>query len=173
MWRLFCFVGPLFLYGCQPAPRLDPSKPWQIEFGRGSGLEGLDTIKLNQNGKAILHRRKSELRGDVTVDSWETTTVVLSPEKVAKILDAVAENRLLELSKAYHSRMHDGTQWVLWVRQGEWEKAVYFNNRFPDSIVQFAKKLDGVLTGEDSQWHAVPDKGARDHERDLWDSIKR
>jgi len=114
----------------RPPFRLDPVKPWRIEFGRGSGYHGLDTVKLDQGGHLVLHRLGS--RG------WETAAVDLQADVVAQVLEAVEANRLLELDKAYHADLKDGTQWVLWVRQGEQEKAVYFDNHFPDQIVCIA-----------------------------------
>lgn len=107
-----------------PAFRLDPGAPWRIEFGRGSGWHGLDTVKLDQNGRAVFHRLKRERHGDIIAHSWETTTAQLSPEAVGTLLESIEANRLLRLAKEYHADLADGTQWVLWVRQGGREKAV-------------------------------------------------
>ena len=160
----------------RPAFRLDPSTAWQFEFGRGSGWHGLDTVKLDQNGRLVLHRLKRERQGEVIVLSWETATAQLPSDAVAKVFEAVGTNRLLVLDKAYHADVCDGTQWVLWVRQGDREKAVYFDNHFPDPIVRFAERLDEVVSasvGPGLRWRAVPPFWSRDHERELWESIKR
>lgn len=85
-------------------------------------------------------------------------------------------NDLIGLRKEYHENIHDGTQWVLWIKQGEREKSVYFNNNFPHRIKAFAKQLDAILehAGLDkAAWQPVPQRNSRQHERELWDSIRR
>jgi hypothetical protein len=119
---------------------------------------------------------KPEHRQDVTAILWETATLQLSTEAVAEVLKAVESNDLMGLHRAYHEDINDGTQWVLWVKQGKREKSVYFDNRFPPAINQFAEQLDAILAraGFDKVvWQPVPEKESRQHERELWDSIKR
>jgi len=160
----------------RPPFRIDPDRPWGIEFGRGSGWHGLDTIKFDQDGRLVLHRLKEEPQGGGIAHSWETATAHLPPEAVAKVLEAIASDRLLTLDKASHAAVYDGTQWVLWVRQGEREKVVYFDNHFPDPIVRFSGRLDEIVAGSVGpglKWRAVPLARSRDHERELWESIKR
>jgi hypothetical protein len=70
----------------------------------------------------------------------------LPPEAVAEVLKAVESNGLMGLHKAYHDdNIAAGTQWVLWIKQGEREKSVYFNNSFPRAITAFAGQLDAIL----------------------------
>ena len=64
---------------------------------------------------------------------------------------------------------------MFWVNQGERVKSVYFNNSFPSAIKKFAEQLDAILAraGQDKiAWQAVPVSETRQHERELWDSIK-
>jgi hypothetical protein len=160
----------------RPPFRIDPDRPWVVEFGRGSGWHGLSTAKLDQDGRLTLYRLKRDRQADVTVHSWVTATSRLPPEAVAKVLEVIASDSLLALDKAYHADVHDGTQWVLWIRQGEREKAVYFDNHFPDPIIRFARRLDEIVAetvGPAIKWRAVPVARSRDHERELWDSLKR
>lgn len=152
-----------------PAFTIDRTKPYSLEFGRGSGWHGLNTIKLDSTGQVTLHRIKQSL-------SWETTSYHLSQESLTEVLNAVETNNLLGLRKAYHENIRDGTQWVLWIKQGEQEKSVYFDNNFPQRIKTFAKELDAILTRTGSNnavWQPVPAQESRQHERALWDSIKR
>ena len=110
------------------------------------------------------------------VHSRETVAATFPPDAVAQVLATVEANGLLGLDKAYHADVCDGTQWVLWARQGDREKAVYLDNHFPDPIVRFAERFDAVVSafvGPGLQWRAVPSAWIRDHERDLWDSIKQ
>lgn len=155
---------------------IDHTQPFWLEFGRGSGWHGLDTVKLDQTGRAVVHRMKAERKEDVTVLSWEVATLQLSPDALAEVLKAVESNDLMELHKEYHENIHDGTQWVLWIKQGEREKSVYFNNNFPRRIKAFAEQLDGMLARAGLgkvAWQPVSEQESRQHERELWDIIKR
>jgi len=138
-----------------------------MEFGRGSGWHGLDTVKIFRDGTVTLHRQ-------VRNPYWETTTFKLADEAMTEVLSAVDANRLSALLKEYDGSVADGTQWVLWFEQDGVEKTVYCDNRFPDEIVRFAKDLDGILAKnglEDVKWQRVNVDDARKHERKLWDSI--
>jgi hypothetical protein len=161
----------------RPAFAIDRTQPFWLEFGRGSGWHGLDTIKIDQTGRVVLHRMKSTLQENVNVLSWEVATVQLPPELVADVLKAVESNGLMGLHKAYYDdNIADGTQWVLWIKQEQREKSVYFNNSFPHAITAFAEQLDAILAlaGLDKvAWQPVPERESRQHEKELWDSIKR
>ena len=149
---------------------LDPDLPYIIQFGRGSGWHGLDTVKVAQDGTVTLHRLTN---GEDPF--WETATLKLHTESLAQVLDAIEKNRLFGLRKAYHGNVVDGTQWVLWLKQGDKEKAVYFDNHFPPEIERFADALDKALAEnglEKAEWRYVGEADARGHERALWDSIK-
>jgi hypothetical protein len=175
-WSLVIAVA-LVVAGCsgrverddRPAFTIDRTQPFWLEFGRGSGWHGLDTIKLDKTGGVVLHRMKSTM-------SWEVAALQLPPEAIAEVLKAVESNGLMRLHKAYHADIHDGTQWVLKIKQGEREKSVYFNNSFPAAITRFAEQLDAILArgGLDRvAWRPVPGREARQHEKGLWDSTER
>jgi hypothetical protein len=157
--------------------RLDPDQPYRIEFGRGSGWHGLNTVRVEQDGGVTLHRERTEREGEVQVPHWETATLRLPPEGRAAVLAAVVDTRVLGLARAYHEPgVRDGTQWVLWVKQGEREKAVYCDNRFPPAVKRFAERLDAVLNANGMmqvEWRRVPQGQERQHEQELWDSIER
>ena len=160
----------------RPVFTIDHTQPFWLEFGRGSGWHGLDTVKIDQTGCVVLHRMKSTRQENVNVLSWEVARLQLSPEALDEVVKAVESNKVMGLQKAYHENIADGTQCVLWIRQGEHEKSVYFNNSFPNSITAFAEKLDAILlrSGLDKvAWQPVPEREAREHERELWNSIKR
>jgi hypothetical protein len=158
---------------------LDPSMPYRIEFGRGSGWHGLDTAKLLQDGTVTLHRQARGTDRDTGRIHvfWETATLKLSRQALEKVVAAVEANRVLDLDRVYREPgVFDGTQWVLWVEQGGKEKSVYFDNRFPGEIVRFAAALDGILAENGSDkvdWHRVAAADAGKHQRELWASIKR
>jgi hypothetical protein len=154
----------------EPTIRIDSIADWRIEFGRGSGMDGLDTVKIASDGSVILHRFKRKGQPE-----WETTSLSLPPDALAKVLESVAENRLLGMSREYRADVYDGTQWVFWFRQKEAEKSVYFDNKFPRAIKRFAADLDRILqeNGLDAAvWQPVQGPAGQ-HDRELWKSIRR
>jgi hypothetical protein len=157
----------------QPAFHIDPAIAFSIEFGRGSGWHGLDTVRVEQDGRVTLSR----LIGSQTNPSWETATIQLQQNRLADILKAVETNGLMSLRRTYQDpNIADGTQWVLWITQGDHEKSVYFNNRFPVQITGFAEQLDRILSVAglgNITWQPVPASQSRSHERELWKSIER
>lgn len=179
-WLLIAFVlavlGGMYSLAMRngsPSFTIDRSRPFCLEFGRGSGWQGLNTAKLDQTGRVVLYRMRRE---HVSVVHWETTTLQLSPQAFADVLNAVESNDLMTLREEYYENIQDGTQWVLWIKQGEREKSVYFNNNFPRRIMAFAEEFDAILarSGSDkSVWQPEPRQDSREHERTLWDSIKR
>lgn len=155
---------------------IDRSQPFWVEFGRGSGWHGLNTVKIDQTGRVVVHQMRSEQQENVIRTRWEVATLQVPAETVAEVVGAVESHHLMALHKAYHEDIADGTQWVLWIKQGEREKSVYFNNNFPREITAFASQLDAILTHAGlsaAVWQPVPDQDARQHERELWDSIRR
>jgi hypothetical protein len=164
-----------------PPFHLDPDQPFRLDFGRGSGWHGLDTIKIDETGGVVLHRMKDELRkdekGDIIVLSWETTTLRLQPDALAEVRKAVESNALTKLHKKYYvDRVADGSQWVLWLRQGGREKSSFFSNYFPPAIKRFAKELDRILEAAglgNAEWHPIPPEESGVHDKDLWQSSYR
>jgi hypothetical protein len=107
---------------------------------------------------------------------FERATMTLPPASLARVLAAVDANRLMELHRGYYGGAADGTQWVLWIRQGRDEKSVYLDNYFPAPIGRFARELDAALAQSGLAgvtWEAVPEAETRRHEVELWASIER
>src|SRR5262245_28911918 len=155
----------------RPVFRIDPDQPYRIELGRGSGWHGLETIKITQDGRVAMSRQKHHYEENVTVSTWETATIQLSPEAVAEVLEAVETHGLMKLHRSYSADVADGTQWVLWIKQGESEKSVYFDNHFPRSICRFAARLDEIIAANSHNVMWKPTEVSYD--RELWESIKR
>lgn len=157
--------------------RRDPDQPYRIELGRGSGMFGLHTVRVDQDGVVTLYRQGTEGDSGARLRYWETATLRLPADGRAAVLAAVADTRVLGLGREYHDpSIHDGTQWVLCVRQGGRERAVYCNNRFPPAVVRFAGRLDAVLAAHGlaaAEWTRVHAAEAGRHDRELWDSIHR
>jgi hypothetical protein len=168
----------------QPDPSLAfsfaASKPFHLEFGRGSGRDGLDTITFDETGRTVLHRSQFEYRyhlryGKMISPFWERAEVKLSEESVQRLSKAILELSLPQMARAYHAGVFDGTQWIFWLRQGGREKSIYFNNHFPAAIQAFADLLDAELNRagvENARWQRVPRAQERSHDRAIWKSIE-
>jgi hypothetical protein len=157
---------------------LDRGAPFRLEFGRGSGLYGFDTIDLHDDGTVTFHRLSREDDGRLAPEDFvETATIHLPVEALTEVLDTVEDTGVLGLYEKYHEPgVADGTQWVLWVQQGQKETSVYCDNYFPKPIVRFAVALDRVLARngvEQAKWRRVNDEEARNYDRELWESIRR
>src|SRR5579872_2913627 len=160
----------------RPEFRIDPAAPFQLEFGRGSSLDGFDTVKFDQSGRIVLHRIKYERLSD-SIENLEryceTATLHLSKAAIATIVEALASNRVMALHRAYHSDVRDGTQWIFWVKQGNLEKAIFFDNNFPEAINRFAAELDATLSNAgpgEVAWERLP---AGDYDEDVRARIRR
>ena len=128
-------------------------------------MNGLETISIAEDGQTTLHR-------SVRSGGWEYASLRLTAKQLEAIAEAVTRRGLFRLANAYHAPIHDGTQWVLWIRQGEREKAVYFDNSFPRAIRAFADDLDRILSpaGYDQlRWKRT---NARTHDDELWKAIR-
>jgi hypothetical protein len=150
------------------APTIELSKPLEIAFGRGSGWHGLDTIRILTNGVVTLYKQtliKNQR-------SWQTASLQLSTSDQKKISEALLTNRILNLKDQIATNVADGTQWILLVRQNSASKAVYFDNKFPTSISNFAQTVDLVLEKQPIQWKPAP-REPREHEKELWAAIRR
>jgi hypothetical protein len=150
------------------APAIELSKPLEIDFGRGSGWHGLDTVRITTNGAVTLY--KQTLINSQR--SWQTASLQLSNSDQKKISDALITNQLLNLKDQIATNVADGTQWILLVRQNSAWKAVYFDNKFPTSISNFAETVDQVLEKKPTQWRPASGE-PREHEKELWAAIRK
>ena len=152
----------------RPAFVLDASKPFVIEFGRGSGQEGLGVVKVTETGEVALHRIADGAR-------IESASLRLSDAQVRELTSVVNSSQLTRMGRSYSTDIQDGTQWVLWIQQSPLEKSIYFNNAFPQDITAFADRLDAMLQQAGlsaASWTAVPEKQGRDEQDALWARIQ-
>jgi hypothetical protein len=172
--RTTLLILAVMLLGCdrrtvepdtRPAFVLDPAKPFVIEFGRGSGLHGLDIIKVDQTGAVELSR----VTGGQNVES---ASLRLSSADVRALVQLVNTNQLTSMGRTYSDPgVADGTQWVLWIEQAPSQKAVYFNNSFPSQITAYANGLDALLQKAGlnaAKWTPVPKQQGIDQQNALW-----
>ena len=172
-WRLLTLIGLcllayyVFVAGhsvSDPAGPLpfDVSQPFKLDFGRGSGMVGLSTIAIAENGETSICRWRK--------GTWESASLRLSAQQLNQVAQAVTRHRLPHLAKQYLGTVWDGTQWVLWIRQGTRGKATYFDNNFPASIRDFATELDAILRAagiDKAQWEP-----SSKQDKELWGAMK-
>lgn len=147
---------------------VDPTKAFHFEFGRGSGLSGLDTIAFDLDGVVQIYQQRRE-------GSWQTGTLKLDPDSIQRIFDTIKNEDIMKMPAVYHADVLDGTQWVLWLTQGAHSKAIYFNNYFPAEIRRLAKLLDAELESAglpNVRWKQVARAESGLHQKALWNSIK-
>lgn len=147
---------------------IDPSAEFHFAFGRGSGMDGLDTILFGRDGIVTLHRKTSKGR-------WQTATITLDSNSIRRILETTEAEHIMAMSAKYHADVSDGSQWILWITQGSRSKSIYFDNYFPQGIRRLATVLDSELAAAGiaaMKWKGVPMKESRLHEESLWNSIK-
>lgn len=126
----------------------DVSQPFKLDFGRGSARYGFDTISIDENGYTVIYRGRA---GPAVNEFWQCAAMTLPAENMRAVARAVAEHDLSHLNRSYLSQIRDGTQWALWIRQGNRSKAVYFDNQFPEKIRGFARSLDEILFSAGSE----------------------
>lgn len=150
-------------------------QPFQLDFGRGSGWGGLDTVSIDADGNVSLSRTGMELQGKVRVQYVETASLRLSSSSLKNIGKAIHDCGLLQMQRAYHADVLDGRQWIFWLRQGSGEKSIYFNNHFPAGILRFAKILDKELDAagfKNTQWKRMERGQIAEAAKALWKSVE-
>lgn len=154
----------------RPAMTFDVEKPYCLQFGRGSGLDGMDTIALDESGRVLLCRKKHAREGDGFNTYWETKSFQTGANEIRQIASLIQDLDIIGMDREYYADIQDGTQWVFWLIQGDQEKTVYFSNHFPEVIQDFAMALDELL--EDGTWARIPDEQGWSHADALWNAIK-
>jgi hypothetical protein len=136
---------PNWVFGAETASAsesgIEPTKPFELHFGRGSGWRGLDTVQIKTNGDVILYRQVRNL----SQREWQTATLTISKSDHKAICDALITNQVLNLHNQVATNVSDGIQWILLATQSGHTKAVYFDNLFPPPITNFARTIDLFL----------------------------
>ena len=148
----------------RPVFSIQSDTSFAIEFGRGSGWHGLDTISIDEIGMVLIHQ--------ITNSGLEKSSFTLKPSEVMDILASLRLHEIMNLDREYHDEsIADGTQWVFLVTQGDNTKTIYFNNHFPKEITDFASDLDSILHIDDRKLHWET-AGSDEVSERLWDAIK-
>ncbi len=171
-WTLLVFMvaalsAALYFALAGRGDAFDSSRPFKMGFGRGSELEGFDTVSIADDGSAILCRRRR------SGEYWERAELRLTPAQMRGIGESIVRHELSKLKKEYHGGAVDGTQWRLWFRQNGYKKASYFDNEFPPGVVAFSEELDRLLVvagAEEVSWQNIGRD--RTHDREFWSALE-
>lgn len=126
-----------------------PGQPFALEFGRGSGWQGLATFKLNEAGEVELVERRyflEEFKAGNYQPVWAKTNFKLTANEVRQIAVAIDKFQLAEMDPMYiDSRIADGAQWEFYLQQAGKGKKIYFSNLFPQKIKHFTSFIDNLF----------------------------
>ena len=159
----------------RPIVNLDAGKPYTLELGRGSGLDGFDTISVDHSGETVLYRQIHEKRWGTWSKKWETAQLSMGKEAAQRLVKLVLDLHLLEMNRSYSAGAYDGTQWIFRLTQEGKLKSIYCDNYFPKPLRAFSRSLDTELKQagvEKLKWRTVSDHERGLHDKDLWSSIK-
>lgn len=163
----------------------DPTKDFTVMLGRGSGWDGLETIKVERSGRVVAYRQRfveeQKVIGGVAEkvrwSRWDVASFKISQAAVDQVCSSILKNRLMTMEDKYeNSLIADGEQRILLIKHGGEVKWVYFNNSFPWRIESFAADLEqavGLAKLPESSWEPVPQGDARVDEKALWESTKQ
>jgi hypothetical protein len=168
---LIGFISAISLpIGCyeRTAMKLDRSKPFVVQIGRGSGRDGLETITIDTDGSVVLFRQRIETKGGDSEHRWERGAMKLTQASLSEIADAINQKNILVLNSNYiNEKIYDGNQWILKIQQDSIQKRIYCSNDFPDSIVELANTIDTLLQQNglhDVEWKQVLGEQAGSHD---------
>jgi hypothetical protein len=119
--------------------RFDPAKPFRLVVRIGSVLSGWHVVALDQSGAVDLHRVRG--RRDV----YERAELKLPPEDMAEIARLAMGDEMLRLHRGYAADVHDGTDCVFIISQGDTRKAVGCHNHFPKTLQTFVNQIYRIM----------------------------
>lgn len=160
---------PLFSIEMDPQRKMDfdPAQPYRLEFGRGSGGDGFNNISIDEEGHVEKRRPNPGTDQDGNRYFLETAHSSIDLKTRQRIADLICDLKLLEMNRAYHADVADGSQWEFRLTQGEAEKTIYCNNYFPEPIQDFAVALDRELMDAETdvtEWEPVYEEPEQESE---------
>jgi len=164
-------VMPTSIDVSEPLTVLDASDPLELWLGRGSGMNGLDTVYVGPHAEVELYRHHRADDGAW----WERAHMQLTPSDMVELRASITSHHLLALDHAYQNGTADGTQWIIAIVQGERGHVSLFGNVFPDGVESFAYDVDQLLAQRGLaavQWTRVPHDEEGTHDDALWDAAR-
>src|SRR5262249_37015423 len=112
---------------------------FEFQLGKGSGLHGLNIIKIAADGNA-----EYEFRSDS--DNWKRKKFLVDRQRIEALIDSINTLKIRSLEDEYIDRNTlDGSQWVLLVKGGGHAKSIYCSNMFPEQIQQLANLVHKTI----------------------------
>jgi hypothetical protein len=164
-----------------PLAKADPDPAWsgqgdfllqlndsfEFQLGQGSGMHGLNLVKVSADGKVV-----HEYRGS---GRWGRKTFYVGGAELERLVNRINSLGIFRLHKSYHADVLDGTQWCLLIKAGGRRKSVYCDSYFPAAIHKLAKFVHQELiqpyTG-DVQAEHVSASEHREFQKEIWASIR-
>ena len=141
---------------------------FEFQLGQGSGLDGLDLIKIAPNGSAVYQYHSPSM-------DWSRKTFQLTSAEMQSLVDKLNELKIVALNDHYTGNIHDGTQWCLFVKSQGHLKRIYCNNRFSgrvEKLADFVHKKIINRAGSKASAVSVPPDHYREFEAEIWGGKK-
>ena len=139
--------------------KLDPGRPFELWLGRSNEI-----IYVPEIGEIEIDRGTQRGTAGFDERQWED------------LRDLVRHIEIDQLRDHYVAEAPDeGTQWILRIRQGAYDRTIFCDNRFPQELLRFADGLDKLLLDADLADNAFEDAPPEAEQREaaLWASIHR
>jgi hypothetical protein len=152
---------------------LDPGRPFELWFGRGTEAAGLEIVYVPEPGGGEIEVDRDRT-GEGGVVEPQRGTVALDDRQWDDLRDLVRHLKVDDLDDAYVAEASDGsTQWILRIRQVAYDRTIYCAGRFPHELRRFADALDALLLDADLADNAFTEapREAEQREQALWASI--
>ncbi len=142
--------------------RLDDS--FEFQLGLGSGLHGLNLVKIFADGTASYVYE--------TAGGWNRKSFSVPRRDVERLVEKVNALRVFGLAQVYSDpNIEDGAQWCLLIKTGGRKKRVYCNNYFPGELQELAEFVHRmVVQPAAAQARGMPIslEELRQNEKEVW-----
>jgi hypothetical protein len=170
--HIFQFVVMILVLissGCNLSDRVVLDHQFEFQFGQGSGLNGLNILKIASDGNAVYEFHKNRT-------DWNRKTFVIDQTQLNALVEKINSLNVLGMKNNYQdSKIYDGSQWCLLIRFSGKMKSIYFNNQFPSEINHLSDFIHQTIIeplGSNAETIRITEKEARENQRELWGSIQ-
>lgn len=151
-------------------PRSDPDSgvDFWFQLGQGSGMHGLDLIRVTADGGVSYEYLSSS--------GWARKRFSIDQKMIQSLKEKIDHLGIQNLKPAYHRPIADGTQWCLLIKGDGRPKAIYCDNNFPKPVVDLAEFVHKNILEPNAtniEGEIVTDRQHERHEKELWNSIRR
>jgi hypothetical protein len=149
-WFLLLSITAAWLYIVTRPPFLrpfcfDPEKPFTIEFGQRTGFDAMYLWTIASDGRLTF----AECSVGKGLPVFRQGTIQLSPSQREALVQRMAAHSIDDFRCVYDFG-NLSFQYVLLVRQGNHQRAFWFNGRqpLPPNVSKFTEEIGRVITSE-------------------------